>query len=439
MKSINKGGIVKILQNALSYIDKDLVEHGSRVSYTVSKMLQYQNKYTKEQKRDICFLALFHDIGAYKTEELDQVLHFETEETWHHSIYGYLFYKYFSPIKNLAPIILFHHAECEYMENLDPACKECAQMIGIAEAADIHIHNKNEDFTSFLEYLERERDKRFCSEIIDLFLKVETGDDINNKVVTDPHFHELIYEVPYTQDEIEAYLKMIVVTVDFISNYTLIHTITTTSISNELAIFFGFSEDEVKEVKIGAMLHDIGKIGIPLEILECPGRLSDEDMDIMMSHAAKTEEILGDNISDKIRNIAARHHEKLDGTGYPKKLKKEDLSLAERIVAVADVFSALYGQRSYKEPFSKGETVGIINKMSSQGLVDCDVVDMIIKHFEYIVDQVIEKGLPVIDIFTNINYEYFDLENAVPRFEKEYMEKFRISFERTQSAGIEWI
>ena len=95
------------------------------------------------------------------------------------------------------------------------------------------------------------------------------------------------------------------------------------------------------------MFHDLGKIGIPLEILENPGRLTLEDMAVMKTHVEKTAVILNGWVSEEIRDLALRHHEKLNGTGYPDGLSASQLTLPQRILAVADIFSALTGERSY--------------------------------------------------------------------------------------------
>ena len=101
----------------------------------------------------------------------------------------------------------------------------------------------------------------------------------------------------------------------------------------------------------GSLLHDIGKIVIPLSILEAPRRLTDEEMRIMKAHVVITGKILEGIMDERIVNVAYRHHEKLDGTGYPQGLRAEDLSQLERIVAVGDILSALYSKRSYKDSF----------------------------------------------------------------------------------------
>ncbi|MCW5626724.1 MAG: HD domain-containing protein [Burkholderiales bacterium] len=121
---------------------------------------------------------------------------------------------------------------------------------------------------------------------------------------------------------------------------------------------------------ISAPLHDIGKVGVPDHILLKPARLTPEEFEIMKRHAEFGREIIfssarlieGDNFLILAGEIAATHHEKWDGTGYPAGLAGNDIPLSGRIMAVADIYDALISRRCYKEPFSHDKAVGIIRE-----------------------------------------------------------------------------
>ncbi len=119
-------------------------------------------------------------------------------------------------------------------------------------------------------------------------------------------------------------------------------------------------------------LHDIGKVGIPDCVLLKPGRLSDSEFEIMKSHTTIGEETLnaaltrfpGTRFLEMARDIAGSHHERWDGSGYPRRLKGEDIPLCGRIMAVADVFDALTSKRVYKEAFTFEIASSLIQKDS---------------------------------------------------------------------------
>jgi putative two-component system response regulator len=132
------------------------------------------------------------------------------------------------------------------------------------------------------------------------------------------------------------------------------HLIRMSAYSGLIATNLGLSMAEADRIKTASPLHDVGKVAIPDQILLKPGRLTDEEMDVMRGHARHGAEILSGSNSPLLRlacDIALSHHEWFDGSGYPQQVKGADIPLAGRIVAVADVFDALTTVRPYKRPW----------------------------------------------------------------------------------------
>ncbi len=154
---------------------------------------------------------------------------------------------------------------------------------------------------------------------------------------------------------------------------------------------YQFNDEYIEHIFLFAPMHDIGKIGIPDDILLKPGKLSPEEKEIMQSHTVKGSELVNDMIDnfeldsfqyiDILRNIAECHHEVLDGTGYPKKLKGKEIPIEARIISVADIFDALTSQRPYKLPWTNEEAYLSLQKLSKNKL-DKDCVDALIVNNE---------------------------------------------------------
>lgn len=411
MRIINNNNAISIIRKALNLIDPRLIDHGERVAYTVYKMLTFENKYSKEQIINIVILALLHDIGAYKTEEIDNMVQFETKNIWQHSIYGYLFIKKLSPLSNLADSILYHHLDFNKFDKVNFKNKSIASIINLADRIDIAINRKDFNFEKLFIPL---KNKKFNGKDIDLFINANKKFDIvgnlNNKTYL-VEIIDLLSNAKFSNSQLNQYLEMLIYSIDFRSNVTVVHTINTVSISVEIAKILKLSKIDLEKIYYGALLHDIGKIAIPIYILEKPGSLDNEEMEIMKSHISLTEQILKDSIDNDILKIAIRHHEKLDGSGYPYGLKGDVISISERIVAVADIMSALSGKRSYKENFDKSKVIKILKNMSDENKICKDIVNTVIDNYDLIMDNTASNCKNILDTYNNIKYEYINLYN----------------------------
>ncbi len=133
--------------------------------------------------------------------------------------------------------------------------------------------------------------------------------------------------------------------------------------AGELSKTLGLSKEKQELIFLTAPMHDIGKIGIPDEILFKPGKLTKEEFEVMKQHTVIGAKILGGSNVDYLETgaiIALNHHEKFDGSGYPNGLVGKDIPIEGRVVAIVDVFDALTSKRPYKEPFPIDQSLKII-------------------------------------------------------------------------------
>ncbi len=148
----------------------------------------------------------------------------------------------------------------------------------------------------------------------------------------------------------------------------------------------GLDRDEVELIRISSPMHDVGKIGIPDNILLKPGKLDPEEWEIIKTHTSIGGRILGAGASDYMNMgtiVALSHHEKWDGSGYPSGLSGEDIPLPGRICAVADVFDALVSKRPYKEAFPTEKALAIM-RQGRGAHFDPQVLDVFLERIDQI-------------------------------------------------------
>lgn len=151
--------------------------------------------------------------------------------------------------------------------------------------------------------------------------------------------------------------------VDAKSPFTYRHSLGVTEMADALALQFGFDGQRRQLIHRAALLHDLGKLGVSNSILDKQGKLDESEWQVVLAHPRLTQQILARIPSfARIATIAGHHHERLDGTGYPDRLKADDLSLDDRIVAMADVYGALSEDRPYRAGLPYEEILDILGK-----------------------------------------------------------------------------
>ena len=156
---------------------------------------------------------------------------------------------------------------------------------------------------------------------------------------------------------------------EYKDNETGLHVIRMSHYSRVLALAAGFSEAQAEELLNAAPMHDVGKIGIPDAVLRKPGKLDGEEWEVMKQHAQIGADIIGEHPSGLLRmarEIALNHHEKWDGSGYPRGIGGAEIPVEARIIAIADVFDALTSERPYKKAWSVEEAVQLLREQSGR-------------------------------------------------------------------------
>jgi len=148
-------------------------------------------------------------------------------------------------------------------------------------------------------------------------------------------------------------VKSLASAIDAKDEYTRHHSTRVTDFSLKIAAKMGFSEKELGDLELAALLHDVGKIAVPESILNKPGKLTDEEFKLIKEHPARGEAILSPVIELKeIARVVRAHHERYDGTGYPDRLKGREIPLGARIMTIADTYDSITSERPYRKAAS---------------------------------------------------------------------------------------
>jgi putative nucleotidyltransferase with HDIG domain len=202
-----------------------------------------------------------------------------------------------------------------------------------------------------------------------LLTGVRRADAMDNLIAQQKRDKELTREI------IEAFAKV----VDMKDKYTQGHSSRVAKYTEMLARELGCDEDEIEKYYNIALMHDIGKVAVPDSVLNKPGKLTDDEFELIKSHTARGYDVLETiSIMPEIAIGARSHHERPDGKGYPQGLKGEDLPLVARIIGVADCFDAMYSNRPYRNRMNFDRVVEIIKNASGTQLSP-EVVDAFLR------------------------------------------------------------
>jgi len=187
-------------------------------------------------------------------------------------------------------------------------------------------------------------------------------------------------------DEIVAEKEVMVSLSDIRSydDYTFGHSVNVCALSVLIGSSFGLDQISLRELGVGAILHDIGKMMVPRSILLKPGKLSDDEFDIMKKHTKNGFEVLRQKyeLSAKVCQVAYQHHERIDGSGYPRQLRGDQIILYARITGLADVYDAMTADRAYRPAFAPAKVLRLIRDLSGVEF-DQDLVDVFFRHVAF--------------------------------------------------------
>ena len=286
---------------------------------------------------------------------------------------------------NVDNIILYHHEHANGSGPMGITAAETGlktQILHLADEIDLRYRLSNlteSEFNRISEWVQSQSGELFSEKAVQLFQEAVTYDKIlylKGKGAFTSLKRELrSVTSDYSNEEIHSFARMFASIIDYKSEFTQTHSLGVADKAEQMAKYYGFDDEKATRFYLAGALHDIGKLLVTNDILEKPGKLTADEFDVMKDHASATRYVLRlvKGIPDVVK-WASNHHEKLNGTGYPRGLTAEDLSFEERLMACVDIYQALTEKRPYKDGMPHEKAIAIMQDMVSRGELDAAIV-----------------------------------------------------------------
>ncbi len=374
--------------DSFNYLLKSHHRRVAVISYHIGKQLGLN----EEELFTLVVAAALHDIGALSVQERNMLIQEDVTNPKPHCIMGYRMLSTFEAFSDIAKIIKHHHII--YSESLRMPAGEVrfeSHILHLADRVDIFISPDEFILNQKAKVTDKLRQKVgdiFHPQVFEAFELASKSDifwiDINNMDI-EQLFRKLNFSIDFelTIENIIDFALTLSRIIDFRSRFTASHSYTVAHLANLIGGYFGFDDEKCKKLMVAGYLHDIGKIGIDPGIIEKDGPLTDDEFNLMKLHAYYTGQILSElnssNWFSEIVTWSERHHEKINGSGYPFSLSDESLDDGVKILAYSDILSALMEARPYRESLSVDTAFDIIETKIAAAL-SCDMFSEIKKH-----------------------------------------------------------
>lgn len=387
--------LVMALTTATDLVSPAISNHGKRVAY-IAMSLAANAGLPLDFQHELVLAGALHDVGALALKERMDLLEFEAQDVGDHAELGYLFLSRSTLIPGIALTVRYHHQHW-----LDGAGAHSGHVpvplashyLHLADRIDVavlrHVHPLGQ-VKIVLRKIQAQSGSMFVPELVQHFEQLAEKEyfwlDLVSPAidrVLDKRMSSANLELD--QEALLDLAKLFSHIIDFKSPFTSTHSAGVAAAAEALARMAGFSQSDCQQIRIAGYLHDIGKLSVPTEILEKAAALSTDEFDKIRSHTYYTRNILEPIPAfERITDWAASHHERLDGLGYPYHQQGGELSQGARIVAVADVFSALTEDRPYRGGLSRDAVLAIMDPMASSGKLDSSLLGLLRAHYEEI-------------------------------------------------------
>jgi HD-GYP domain-containing protein (c-di-GMP phosphodiesterase class II) len=420
---INLFDMVASIARIVELMNPAVGNHHLQLAYLAYRLGE-ELKLSDDRRFELFMAGALHDIGALPLNGRLDLLDFEEKNPDEHSIAGGLILEKFKPFSNISGLIKFHHVPWKNGEGAfhkGEAVSDSSHMIHLADRVAAKISRKMPVLSQvqrICNEISVQKGDVFLPEHVDAFKNMAKNENIWLDVVSESLETVLKRTVLYEEkelsnEEIVGFSKLIVRLIGFKSRSTAAHSRGVAAVAVELSRLSGLSKHERRLIEIAAYLHDLGKLAIPLQILEKQDTLSYKERFIMKSHVYHTYQVLEPFETLRIAGFwGTLHQERLNGTGYPFGLTSDELPLGARIMAVADVFTALTENRPYRRGMEPDNAKAALQTMVNAGELDRHLVDMVFEHYDninIIRDSSQKEAIAEYRMFQEVLHRHFDM------------------------------
>jgi len=386
--------LLKSLSNAQDLISPILSNHHQQVAYMSFHLAQEQG-FTLQEQKDIFLAGLVHDIGAISKKERLDVIEKEAFHVNHHAFIGAKLMGDFKPLANSAKLIKYHHLPWEHGKGTMYQGEEVAfgsHTLHLADrvcAAIKKDQNVISQIPKIMGEIVAKEGSIFSPGAVQALKSIYKKESLWLDMVSDDPVNKINFSIfDIVELEMEDIIELAHIfsqIIDFRSSFTARHSAGVAVIAEKLAFMVGFSPIECQMILVAGYLHDLGKLSISNSVLEKPSKLNEDEFNEIRAHSYYTYQLLEPIPQFRLINEwASYHHERLDGKGYPFHIEGQNLSLGSRIMAVADVFTAITENRPYREGMTQECAIMTLENMVAGNMIDERVVTLLIDNYDMI-------------------------------------------------------
>lgn len=382
------------MSEALNLVSRPLVNHHKQVAH-ISVSIGKELGLPHHEIVDLGLAGAVHDIGGLSLDSRLEVLDFEVKKPELHTLPGYCLLKTFEPFSRQAELVRYHHQY--WSEGKGSECRGRpvpmgAHILHLADRVAVLVNQEKEILSQTGKIVERIRKNSgymFVPEQVKAFEELAGRESFWLDLMSPSVclYMEEKYDLgtmTMGSAELTEFTALLSRLIDFRSRFTATHSQGVAVVAEALADKSLQSAMDCYVMKLAGLMHDIGKLVVPPEILEQKRKLTPADLNLIRKHPYYSYRIL--QSLDEFGQVAewsACHHERLDGTGYPFHLEKGELTMGSQILAVADTFTALAEVRPYREAMSRRGTLRILEQMAGRGKINPEMVDLLGTDYDY--------------------------------------------------------